>query len=99
MQSTFPKFLVVFCSLLLSLNALASSQYYLVEDIKNLNLYLWNGPDVKDRMLIGYNLSGGMDFNATTGVICGGVGGASSYLWIANVKSGVKKMLFPSILN
>ncbi|MBM3062163.1 hypothetical protein GF718_12600 [Citrobacter braakii] len=37
-----------------------------------------------------------MDFNATTGVICGGVGGASSYLWIANVKSGVKKTLFPS---
>lgn len=95
MQLAFPKFLVVFCSLLLSLNALASSQYYLVEDIKNLNLYLWNGPDVKDRMLIGYNLRGGMDFNATTGVICGGVGAASHYLWVANVKSGAKKMLFP----
>lgn len=46
-------------------------------------------------MLIGYNLSGGMDFNATTGVICGGVGGASHYLWAADVKSGVKKTLFP----
>lgn len=78
----------------ISLNALASNQYYLVRDIKSLNLYLWNGPDVKDRMLIGYNLSGGMDFNATTGVICGGVGGASSNLWIANVKSGVRKTLF-----
>lgn len=95
MQLTFPKILVIFCSFLFSLNALASNQYYLVRDIKNLNLYLWNGPDVKDRMLIGYNLSGGMDFNATTGLICGGVGGASHYLWAADVKSGVKKTLFP----
>lgn len=94
MKSTFPKVLVVFCSLLFSLNALASNQYYLVRDIKNLNLFLWNGPDVKDRMLIGYNLSGGMDFNATTGVICGGVGGASSYLWAADVKTGIKKAQF-----
>ncbi|QGW88116.1 hypothetical protein EAAEB30_15970 [Enterobacter asburiae] len=45
-------------------------------------------------MLIGYNLSGGMDFNATTGVICGGVGGASHYLWAADVKSGVKRIQF-----
>ncbi|MEX3174034.1 hypothetical protein AB4M04_18355 [Serratia quinivorans] len=95
MQLTFPKFLVVFCSLMFSLNALAINQHYLVRDIKNLNLYLWSGSDVKDRMLIGYNLSGGMDFNATTGVICGGVGGASHYLWVADVKSGVKKTLFP----
>ncbi|QMR42790.1 hypothetical protein [Klebsiella aerogenes] len=94
MKLTFPKVLVVFCSLQFSLNALASNQYYLVRDIKNLNLFLWNGPDVKDRMLIGYNLSGGMDFNATTGVICGGVGGASHYLWAADVKSGVKKINF-----
>ncbi|MCT4712258.1 hypothetical protein MUA04_18985 [Enterobacteriaceae bacterium H11S18] len=94
MKLTFPKVLFVFCSLLFSLNSLASNQYYLVSDIKNLNLYLWNGPDVKERMLIGYNLSGGMDFNATTGVICGGVGGASSYLWAADVKSGVKKIQF-----
>lgn len=86
--------MLFFCSLLSSLSALASSQQYIVEDINNLNLYLWNGSDVKERMLIGYNLSGGMDFNATTGIICGG--GASSYLWVANVKSGVKKMLFPS---
>ncbi|WP_142977812.1 hypothetical protein [Enterobacter sichuanensis] len=96
MRLTISKIILVFCSLLSSLSALASSQHYLVEDIKNLNLYLWNGSDVKERMLIGYNLSGGMDFNATTGIICGGVGGASSYLWVANVKSGVKKMLFPS---
>lgn len=95
MKLTFPKVLFVLCSLLFSLNTLASNQYYLVRDIKNLNLYLWNGPDVKERMLIGYNLSGGMDFNATTGVICGGVGGASRYLWAADVKSGVKKTLFP----
>lgn len=94
MQLTFPKVLVVFCSLLFSLNSLASNQYFLVRDIKNLNLYLWNGPDVKDRMLIGYNLSGGMDFNATTGVICGGVGGASPYLWAADVKFGVKRIQF-----
>lgn len=94
MKLILPKVLVVFCSLLFSLNSLASNQYYLVRDIKNLNLYLWNGPDVKDRMLIGYNLSGGMDFNATTGVICGGVGGASHYLWAADVKSGVKRILF-----
>ena len=80
--------------MLFSLNALASNQYYFVRDIKNLNLYLWNGPDVKERMLIGYNLSGGMDFNAATGVICGGVGGASHYLWAADVKSGVKKIQF-----
>lgn len=94
MKLTFPKVLVVFCSLLFSLNSLASNQYYLVRDINNLNLYLWNGPDVKDRMLIGYSLSGGMDFNATTGVICGGVGGASHYLWAADVKSGVKRIQF-----
>ncbi|MFV0241210.1 MAG: hypothetical protein ACK5H4_14375 [Lacrimispora sphenoides] len=95
MQLTLLKVLVLFCSLQFSLNALANNQHFLVEDIKNLNLYLWTGPDVKDRMLIGYNFSGGMDFNATTGVICGGVGGASSYLWAADVKSGVKKTLFP----
>ncbi|MBN6042535.1 hypothetical protein JYK13_00895 [Citrobacter sp. ku-bf4] len=94
MKLTLPKVLVVFCTLLFSLNSLASNQYYLVRDIKNLNLYLWDGPDVKDRMLIGYNLSGGMDFNATTGVICGGVGGASHYLWAADVKSGVKRIQF-----
>lgn len=95
MQLTFPKVFFVFCSFLFSLNALASNQYYLVRDIKNLNLYMWNGSNAKDRMLIGYNLSGGMDFNATTGVICGGVGGASHYLWAADVKYGVKKTLFP----
>lgn len=88
MKLTFSKVLYVFCSLLFSLNSLASNQYYLVRDINNLNLYLWNGPDVTERMLIGYNLTGGMDFNASTGVICGGVGGASSYLWAADVKSG-----------
>jgi len=96
MRLTSPKKIVIFCSLLYSLSALANSQHYLVEDIKNLNLYLWNGPEVKDRILIGYNLSGGMDFNATTGLVCGGVGEASSYLWAANVKSGLKKNFFPS---
>lgn len=96
MRLTSPKKIVIFCSLLYSLSALANSQHYLVEDIKNLNLYLWNGLEVKDRILIGYNFSGGMDFNATTGLICGGVGEASSYLWAANVKSGLKKIFFPS---
>lgn len=96
MRLTSPKIIFIFCSLLYSLSALANSQHYLVEDIKNLNLYLWNGPEVKDRILIGYNLSGGMDFNATTGLVCGGVGEASSYLWAANVKSGLKKTFFPS---
>ena len=37
-----------------------------------------------------------MDFNATTGLVCGGVGEASSYLWAANVKSGLKRNFFPS---
>ncbi|MCS4266458.1 hypothetical protein [Serratia sp. BIGb0163] len=90
------KIIFIFCSFLYSSSVLANSQHYLVEDIKNLNLYLWNGPEVKDRILIGYNFSGGMDFNATTGLICGGVGEASSYLWAANVKSGLKKSFFPS---
>lgn len=96
MRFNIPKVLLLCCSLLPSFSSFAVTRYYLVEDIKNLNLYLWNGPDVKDRMLIGYNLSGGVDFNANTGIICGGVGGASSYLWIANVKTGVKKAVFSS---
>ncbi|WMY72554.1 hypothetical protein RHD99_13795 [Buttiauxella selenatireducens] len=81
--------------LFVSFGGLTSNKYYMVKDIKNLDLYLWNGPDVKDRMLIGYNLMGAVDFNVTSGGICGGVGGGSSYLWIANVKSGEKKAIFP----
>lgn len=95
MRLIFTKIHFLFFSLLLSFSCIAGSKFYLVEDIKNLNLYLWGGASVKDRMLIGYDLLGGMDFNGVTGVICGGVGGGSSYLWIADVKNGVKKVLFP----